>query len=108
MVFGHHAHVPLGVEIYRGAPIFYGLGNFAFGSYSDQAKGMAAEVGVAGDKVVAGRIIPLNVNNVEVEFSPALLKGAAKAQFIQHISSLSDSLNSRSVIDPNGNLILSH
>ena len=27
-VFGHHAHIMRGVEVYRGAPIFHGLGNF--------------------------------------------------------------------------------
>ena len=28
IIHGHHAHVPQGWEIYRGKPIFYGLGNF--------------------------------------------------------------------------------
>lgn len=28
VVHGHHAHVPQGYEIYKGKPIFYGLGNF--------------------------------------------------------------------------------
>ncbi|MEV1128973.1 CapA family protein [Agromyces sp. NPDC049794] len=28
-VIGHHAHLMRGVELYRGAPIFHGLGNFA-------------------------------------------------------------------------------
>lgn len=28
-VIGHHAHILKGVEFYRGAPIFYSLGNFA-------------------------------------------------------------------------------
>lgn len=27
-VFGHHAHIFKGVEVYRGRPIFHGLGNF--------------------------------------------------------------------------------
>lgn len=29
-IIGHHAHMLLGVEFYRGCPIFYSLGNFAF------------------------------------------------------------------------------
>ncbi|HNV03934.1 MAG TPA: CapA family protein [Vicinamibacterales bacterium] len=29
-VIGHHPHVPQGVELRRGCPIFYSLGNFAF------------------------------------------------------------------------------
>ncbi|GAB3444791.1 CapA family protein [Actinophytocola sediminis] len=28
VVFGHHAHIMRGVEVYRGRPIFHGLGNF--------------------------------------------------------------------------------
>lgn len=27
-VIGHHAHIMRGIEVYRGAPIFHGLGNF--------------------------------------------------------------------------------
>lgn len=30
MILGHHPHVPQGVEIYRGKPIIYSLGNFIF------------------------------------------------------------------------------
>lgn len=29
MVLGHHAHILKGVEVYRGKPIFYSMGNFA-------------------------------------------------------------------------------
>lgn len=28
LVIGHHAHIMRGIEVYRGAPIFHGLGNF--------------------------------------------------------------------------------
>lgn len=28
-IHGHHSHVPQGYEVYKGCPIFYGLGNFA-------------------------------------------------------------------------------
>jgi hypothetical protein len=30
LVVGHHPHVPQGIELYKGAPIAYSLGNFAF------------------------------------------------------------------------------
>jgi poly-gamma-glutamate synthesis protein (capsule biosynthesis protein) len=30
LILGHHAHILKGVEVYRGKPIFYSLGNFAF------------------------------------------------------------------------------
>ena len=35
VVLGHHPHVPQPIEIYKGKPIFYSLGNYAFGSMSD-------------------------------------------------------------------------
>jgi poly-gamma-glutamate synthesis protein (capsule biosynthesis protein) len=30
LIFGHHPHVVCPLEVYRGVPIFYSLGNFAF------------------------------------------------------------------------------
>jgi len=30
IIMGHHAHRPQGIEIYKGKPIFYSMGNFAF------------------------------------------------------------------------------
>ena len=109
VIFGHHAHIPLGIEIYKGVPIFYGLGNFAFGTYSEKAKGMGAEVTLTGNKVISGRIIPLNVFNEEVEFSPTVLEDNSKQQFIHNINTISTALNhGRNVLDDDGNLILTH
>jgi poly-gamma-glutamate capsule biosynthesis protein CapA/YwtB (metallophosphatase superfamily) len=34
-VIGHHPHVPQGIESWRGRPIFYSLGNFAFYQQTD-------------------------------------------------------------------------
>jgi poly-gamma-glutamate synthesis protein (capsule biosynthesis protein) len=31
-IVGHHTHIPQGIEIYKGKPIIYSLGNFVFGS----------------------------------------------------------------------------
>ncbi|MBI4332824.1 MAG: CapA family protein [Chloroflexi bacterium] len=30
LILGHHAHILKGIEVYKGKPIFYSLGNFAF------------------------------------------------------------------------------
>jgi poly-gamma-glutamate capsule biosynthesis protein CapA/YwtB (metallophosphatase superfamily) len=34
LVFGHHPHVPQGVEAYKGKAIFYSLGNFTFANHN--------------------------------------------------------------------------
>lgn len=36
LVFGHHPHALQGVEIYRGKPIFYSLGNFTFARHKGE------------------------------------------------------------------------
>ncbi len=38
MVVGHHAHVVRGIEIHKGKPIFYGLGNFLIRGAANIAK----------------------------------------------------------------------
>ena len=30
IILGHHPHLPKGIEVYKGKPIFYSMGNFAF------------------------------------------------------------------------------
>jgi poly-gamma-glutamate synthesis protein (capsule biosynthesis protein) len=40
VVLGHHQHILKGVEIYRGKPIFYGLGHFLMGDgFKDRVEG---------------------------------------------------------------------
>jgi len=72
VVFGHHAHVLLGVEAYKGKLVFYGLGNFTFASYSETARSsIMARVTVDGDgRLVAADVVPLNVYNIEVDLQP--------------------------------------
>lgn len=77
LVVGHHPHVPQTIEVYRGVPVVYSLGNFSFGSYSRNSR--------VGLMVVAhfekeGRcslleVYPLLVDNYEVHFSPRPLTG---------------------------------
>jgi poly-gamma-glutamate synthesis protein (capsule biosynthesis protein) len=74
VIIGHHPHVLQGVEFYNGGVIYYSLGNFAFGSYSHNAKiGGLARVTLTEGKVSTAEILPLNVANHEVLFRPRRL-----------------------------------
>jgi len=99
IVLGHHAHVVQSIEVYKGAPIFYSLGNFSFASKTTRHRktgaklyGMLPFIEVTGGKVTAVEILPLYVNNLESwkldgdtlpvqPFTPRVLTGkwAAKA-----------------------------
>ena len=53
VIAGHHPHVVQGVEIYKGKPIFYSLGNFLFHAFGE------------GEEVQYNRPIPYKMENVD-------------------------------------------
>ena len=77
LVVGHHPHVPQPIEIYRGVPILYSLGNFSFGSYSRNATvGLMAVAHFAPDGACERlEVYPLLVDNTRVAFRPLILTG---------------------------------
>jgi poly-gamma-glutamate capsule biosynthesis protein CapA/YwtB (metallophosphatase superfamily) len=57
---GGHAHWPKGIEVYRGKPIFYGVGNFLFDqSWSEETStGIFAEITLYRDRPIQFRPVP--------------------------------------------------
>jgi poly-gamma-glutamate capsule biosynthesis protein CapA/YwtB (metallophosphatase superfamily) len=57
---GGHAHWPKGIEVYRGKPIFYGVGNFLLDqSWSEETStGIFAEITLYGDQAMQFRPVP--------------------------------------------------
>jgi poly-gamma-glutamate capsule biosynthesis protein CapA/YwtB (metallophosphatase superfamily) len=57
---GGHAHWPKGIEMYKGKPIYYGVGNFLLDqSWSEETStGIFADVTLYGDTVVQTRPVP--------------------------------------------------
>jgi poly-gamma-glutamate synthesis protein (capsule biosynthesis protein) len=63
LVIGGHAHWPKGIEVYRGAPIYYGVGNFLLDqSWSEETStGIFAEITLYKDRVVQTEPVPFIV-----------------------------------------------
>ncbi len=62
VIFGHHAHRLQPLEVYRGRPIFYGLGNFVWPRFSTAGATTAvAEVVVRPDGRIRGRLLPATI-----------------------------------------------
>ena len=60
-VMGHHPHVPQGLEIYNGVPIFYSLGNFVFHQKRDlfyRRMGYTVRLDVLKKELVGFQITP--------------------------------------------------
>lgn len=92
MIVGHHPHVVQDVEWYRGAPIFYSLGNFVFDQYfsPEVQRGLLLSLKTEELGVLAVTLVP-----VSSEFSrtaPRALTGYERGQFLTALARRSDPL----------------
>jgi poly-gamma-glutamate synthesis protein (capsule biosynthesis protein) len=89
-VIGHHPHILQGIEKYHGGIILYSMGNFAFASYSSHSTRSAiAQLHFRKGRLQELRMIPLNVNNFEVQFQPKPLQGEEADAVIATLQKLS-------------------
>jgi hypothetical protein len=87
LVVGHHPHVVQPYEVHRDRPIFYSLGNFAFGSGNSRAEGLLLRVAFASDEV-ACELYPLYVRNRDprVNYQPRVLTGQLADRLLGQLS----------------------
>ena len=99
-VIGHHPHILQGIERYKHGVILYSLGNFVFGSYSKAAVNSVIAQLVfrktsdhnATWELSSLALIPIDVNNVELDFQPKPLVGVRADAVISELMKLSQPL----------------
>lgn len=97
LVIGHHPHVPQGMEIYKGTPICYSLGNFVFFQKNNlkyrklgyMVKASFSEEGIAGVRLIPYRIGDKNLS---------LLAGDELTSFNEKMKEISEPLQNFSKI----------
>ena len=90
IVLGHHPHILQAIEHYKDGIILYSLGNYAFGSYSQDAQtSVIAKLYIHNGKFHNAELTPINVLNTEVLFQPIPLKNKAASKVIKHLNQLS-------------------
>jgi poly-gamma-glutamate capsule biosynthesis protein CapA/YwtB (metallophosphatase superfamily) len=90
-VVGHHPHIVQPFEIYRGCPIFYSVGNFAFGSGNSHAEGLLVGFRFENNKTVVN-VYPLYVKNRDprVNYQPKVLAGMAAERVLTELMKISN------------------
>lgn len=80
IIIGHHPHVVQGMEIYKGKPIFYSLGNFVFDQYfsQDTQEELAIEINFLEDRKEF-ILHPMR----SAKSQPRLLEGKEKDGFLE-------------------------
>lgn len=99
-VLGHHPHVVQPVEIYRGRPIFYSLGNFVFGSGNSKGESLLVSLTFENTRTIV-RAFPLYVKNRDprVNYQPKALRGGAAAHALRRLADISGELGQVGAID---------
>jgi poly-gamma-glutamate synthesis protein (capsule biosynthesis protein) len=78
-VNGHHPHVAQGVEIYKGKPILYSLGNYTFGTGGRFEKGqpgygLVARYNICDDVIRSIELDLIATNNRIVKYQPTIVE----------------------------------
>lgn len=95
-VIGHHSHCPQSVEVYKGRPIFYSLGNFVFGMHNpDMVHNIAAAIAFDGDRLTSAEILPVHGKNFANQFSPYFLTGKGAMKVIKKIRKISSKFGTK-------------
>jgi poly-gamma-glutamate capsule biosynthesis protein CapA/YwtB (metallophosphatase superfamily) len=99
-IIGHHPHVPQGIEIYKGKPILYSLGNFIFGSYNKifWSDNYLAEFAIEKGKILEVLLYPISGKGVEL-FQPQLLSGVRADSLLECLQSRSGIFGTKIVIE---------
>lgn len=85
-VVGSHSHSVMGAEYYKGAPIYYSVGNFVFTtSYNPKGReAMMVELSFS-EKETASKVIPVKIVNGQ----PAPMDAASQKKMIDKLNKLS-------------------
>jgi len=89
-VIGHHVHVIQPFEIWRDKPIFYGLGNCAFGSGNSKAEGLLVGLDFepAHTRVLVYALYVKN-RDPRVDYQPKVLRGEGARRVLLRLAELS-------------------
>jgi poly-gamma-glutamate capsule biosynthesis protein CapA/YwtB (metallophosphatase superfamily) len=91
-VIGHHPHVVQPLEIHRGCPIFYSVGNLALGSGNSYAEGLLVGFRFEEHETVV-QVYPLYVKNRDprVDYQPKVLRGTSAERVLGRLAEVSGS-----------------
>jgi poly-gamma-glutamate capsule biosynthesis protein CapA/YwtB (metallophosphatase superfamily) len=91
VVVGQWLHKTQGIEIYKGKPVIYSLGDFIYGTYAKKIPiGFILKFVFSGSKLLRVEIIPLSTSDAKTEsYFPVVLHDEAAENVIKTLRDLS-------------------
>lgn len=109
IIIGHHPHIVQPFEVYKNRPVFYSIGNFAFGSGNSKAEAILPGIDFQDD-FTGITIFPAYVKNRDkrINYQPKILSGNSALKSIKHLKEISGaSGNLISLKDDTGKIVIS-
>ncbi len=90
-VVSHHVHVIHPFEVYRNRPIFYSIGNFAFGSGNSRGEGLMVGLRFEENQTSVA-VFPIYVKNRDprVNYQPKILRGDSSRRVLDRLAKMSE------------------
>ena len=90
-VLGAHPHRLQGIEVYRGAPIFYSLGNFVYGGIKEPKDTLSMIARLHCSRFgIAGEVVPIQFTRwPDAPFQPVVLEGQEREDAFARIMTYS-------------------
>ncbi|MDA3899211.1 MAG: CapA family protein [Spirochaetes bacterium] len=89
-IIGHHPHIPQGIEIYKGKPVIYSLGNAVCGFYNKEyTSNIMVSFHYELGKLNRLEIIPIAGDNYKMHFQPYVETGAEAKRTLSDIRQIS-------------------
>ena len=99
MIVGSHPHVVEGIEIYKGKPIFYSLGNLVFDQYfsADTQQGLGLRLTIDANGGTSIDLLPYEIPQSQ----PVLAAGEKKTKLLQSLASYSSPVLKDQIVSGN-------
>lgn len=99
IIIGHHSHCISGHELYKGVPIYYGLGNFLFDSelaMEGWHEGLILNIQITPEKLINCKLYPTFQDKVQLNVK--LLEGESKTQLEEKIEKINLCLKNSKIL----------
>jgi poly-gamma-glutamate capsule biosynthesis protein CapA/YwtB (metallophosphatase superfamily) len=95
VIYGHHSHSLHPIEIYRGKPIFYSLGNFLFDWVLEFMEPESVIVRLTVGSELSVELVPLMIDDAGF---PRLATGAAGARVLEKLEQISQPYGTQLIV----------
>lgn len=106
-IIGHHPHCPQGIEIYRGKPVIYSLGNFILGYYNQRYEdNIIVSFYYDGNSLERMEIRSITGKNEEMFFQPRVIEGERAERNLMKLVKISENFNTPIRVEGNRAVVL--